>query len=130
MVELMNEADFWDEDNLTLNDYQNSAMETAIYPDELIYPLLGLQSECGELSSKLKKHFRDNEYEVTIEDAIAELPATLRLDMAHEAADCLWYIAAIASDLGYSLQEIAELNLEKLDDRKRRNTLKGDGDYR
>ena len=91
---------------------------------------MGLQSECGELSSKLKKHFRDNEYEVTIEDAIAELPATLRLDMAHEAADCLWYIAAIASDLGYSLQEIAELNLEKLDDRKRRNTLKGDGDYR
>ena len=130
MVELMNEADFWSEDEMSLNHYQNCAMETAIYPDELLYPMLGLQGEVGELSEKLKKHFRDNNFEVAIEDAVAELPARLRLDMAHELGDVLWYVTTIAFDLGYNLEEIAELNLEKLESRQKRNRLKGNGDNR
>ena len=128
MVELM--EDFFENEPMTLEQYQTAAMEKAIYPDALIYPMLGLQGEIGELSEKLKKYFRDNDYEVTIEDAVAELPAELRYAMALECSDVLWYITAVASDLGYDLEEIAELNIEKLDSRQRRKKIKGSGDFR
>lgn len=128
MVELM--EDFFENEPMTLEQYQTAAMEKAIYPDALIYPMLGLQGEVGELSEKLKKYFRDNDYEVTIEDAVTELPAELRYAMALECSDVLWYITAVASDLGYDLEEIAELNIEKLDSRQRRKKIKGSGDFR
>ena len=45
---------------LTLNEYQEMAMETAIYPQPIIYPTLGLTGEAGEVSDKVKKVIRDN----------------------------------------------------------------------
>ena len=47
--------------SMDMEEYQATAMQTAIYPDALIYPMLGLQGEVGELSEKLKKFFRDND---------------------------------------------------------------------
>jgi len=120
----------WLSASMPMHDYATAAMQFAIYPDALIYPMLGLQGEVGELSEKLKKFFRDNEYEVGMEDCIAEMPAELRLEMAKELGDVLWYITAIASDLGYELDEVAELNLDKLESRNRRNKIKGSGDNR
>lgn len=129
MVELMDEFDL-DDPMLTMEEYANDAMNYAIYPDALIYPMLGLQEEVGELSGKLKRYFRDNEYDVSMEDCMVEMSAELRFDMARECGDVLWYLTAIASDLGYSLDEIASMNLEKLEDRQRRGRIKGSGDYR
>lgn len=129
MVELQEEFD-WDTPSMTMEEYASSAMDKAIYPDALIYPMLGLQGEVGELSEKLKKWFRDNDYEVQMEDCVAELPAELRLEMAKEVGDIIWYATAVASDLGYSLDEVVSLNLEKLEDRQRRNRIKGSGDNR
>lgn len=129
MVELMDEFDL-DDPMLTMEEYANEAMNYAIYPDALIYPMLGLQEEVGELSGKLKRYFRDNEYDVSMEDCMVEMSAELRFDMARECGDVLWYLTAIASDLGYSLDEIASMNLEKLEDRQRRGRIKGSGDYR
>ena len=57
MVELMDEFDL-DDPMLTMEEYANEAMNYAIYPDALIYPMLGLQEEVGELSGKLKRYFR------------------------------------------------------------------------
>jgi len=129
MVELMDDFDF-DDPILTMEEYATEAMNYAIYPDALIYPMLGLQEEVGELSGKLKRYFRDNEYDVSMDDPMVEMSAELRFDMAREVGDALWYLTAIATDLGYSLDEIASLNLEKLEDRKRRGRIKGSGDYR
>ena len=47
-----------------------------------------------------------------------------------ELGDVLWYIAAIGRDIGYSLEVIAEMNIEKLSDRKERGKIKGEGDNR
>jgi len=129
MVELNDKFD-WEAPSMTMEEYSVEAMDKAIYPDALIYPMLGLQSEVGELSQHLKRFFRDNDYEVTMEDCVAEIPAELRLEMAKEVGDIIWYATAVASDLGYSLDEVVSLNLEKLEDRKRRGVIKGAGDNR
>ena len=49
------------EKELTLDEYQQMALETAIYPLPIIYPTLGLTGEAGEVSEKIKKVLRDNE---------------------------------------------------------------------
>ena len=122
--------ELWSDEPMTFDDYEADAMETAIYPDELIYPVLGLLSEAGELASKVKKYYRDNCYSVNCEDAVLELPFELRFELAKELGDSLWYLTAIASDLGYSLEEIAWMNVEKLQDRQERDVLTGSGDNR
>ena len=108
---------------MTINEYQNLALETAIYPRKykVIYPALGITGEAGECSDKIKKVIRDNNGEFTDEK---------KKEIAKEIGDVLWYCAALANDIGYSLDEIANLNIEKLQSRKVRNKINGSGDNR
>lgn len=103
---------------MNFTEYQYKARETAIYPLEysIIYPALGLVGEAGEVAEKIKKYLRDKT--LVIEDIEKEL------------GDVLWYIANLAEDLGISLEKVAEINIQKLSDRKKRNTLQGSGDNR
>lgn len=104
---------------MNFKDYQELAASTAIYPDDkkLIYPLLGLAGECGEVFEKVKKHFRDGR--VLDKD-----------DLGKELGDILWYLSAVARDLDISLQDVAEKNINKLKSRQERNVLHGSGDNR
>lgn len=109
---------------MKLNEYQEKARETAIYPTlghAVVYPALGLAGEAGEVAEKVKKMCRDNNCVMTDE---------IRTQIALEASDVLWYVAAIASELNLSLQNIAELNIAKLNSRKIRGVLNGSGDLR
>ncbi len=108
---------------LTLNSYQDKAVATAIYGTghAIIYPTLGLTGEAGEVADKVKKILRDNNGEFTDEK---------KLEIAVECGDCLWYLAALARDLGFSLAEIAQMNLDKLASRKERGKINGSGDNR
>lgn len=104
------------------DEYQMEALNTAIYPDnyKIIYPVLGLVNEAGEVAGKLKKVYRD--------DGISN--KEFIENMKKELGDVLWYVSAIASDLDLSLNEIAEGNVTKLKDRQERGVLKGNGDNR
>ena len=51
-------------------------------------------------------------------------------ELAKELGDVLWYIAVFANDLGVSMDEIAQTNLDKLASRKERGVLGGSGDNR
>jgi len=104
---------------LTFNDYQISAKATAVYnPDHKVtYPALGLAGESGEVAEKVKKWLRGDK-------------ALDREGLLKELGDVLWYLSALATDLGFSLEEVAQANVNKLLDRKSKGTLKGDGDNR
>ena len=53
-----------------------------------------------------------------------------RLALLLELGDCLWYISDLAYSLDYSLGGLAQLNLNKLQARRKNNTLSGNGDNR
>jgi len=108
---------------MKLTEYQEKAMETAIFPSEysLVYPALGLVGEAGEVAEKVKKIIRDNQG--VVDGKKGE-------EIAKELGDVLWYIAALSTELGYELEEIANMNLEKLANRHNRGVLSGSGDNR
>jgi len=109
---------------MTPNDYQTAALRTAIYPDmgqNFVYPALGLVGEAGEVADKLKKVIRDNDGVLT--DSIREA-------VALELSDVAWYLAVLAFELNYRLEEVMQMNLDKLASRQQRGVISGSGDNR
>jgi NTP pyrophosphatase (non-canonical NTP hydrolase) len=108
---------------MTLNDYQKEALSTAVYGSgsKIIYPTLGLAGEAGEVADKVKKVLRDNN---------GEFDEWRKIQIAAEIGDVLWYIAALSDDLGFTLEDIAKLNIGKLSQRRANNTIHGEGDNR
>ncbi len=105
------------------NDYQALARSTASYPEQysVIYPLLGLLGEAGEVAGKFSKIMRDQSGDATEENVEALLL---------ELGDVQWFIAILAEDLGSNLSEVMIKNIEKLQSRKQRGKISGSGDNR
>ena len=109
---------------MNFDDYQTRAMSTAIYPNRgnnLVYPVLGLNGEAGEIAEKLKKIIRDSGGELSPES---------RKAMSKELGDVLWYVAACCDELGVRMDSVASANIAKLASRKERGQLSGSGDNR
>lgn len=111
---------------MTFDDYQKQALTTALASN--VDPLLqttiwamGVAGESGEVIEKWKKivAYHDGH----IEDRDVD-------ELAKELGDVIWYIAVLAHDLGLSLDDIMQRNLEKLKDRKNRGVTAGSGDNR
>lgn len=102
-----------------LTDYQEFVNGMKVYPDahKIVYPTLGMMGEAGEASEKVKKWLRgDRELD--------------KRELVKELGDVVWYIAALADDLGYTLEEVLLANVSKLSDRKDRGVVRGSGDNR
>ena len=108
-------------DNWNLNNYQMQARTFAIYPEQMkvTYPTLGLAGEAGEVADKVKKIYRDDRTD-----------ARFLTEIAKEIGDVLWYCAVLADDLGFSLQQVAEMNIYKLQQRRSAGKIVGNGDNR
>ena len=118
---------------MELREYQNLAMKTAIYPRNgvagLAYVSLGLNGEAGEVAEVVKKIIRDDE--VSLDRAKLDMAINDRLDsLSKEIGDVLWYIAALSTELGLDMNQIATDNIKKLQSRKKRNAIKGSGSDR
>lgn len=131
----------------TLNEYQEISSGTAIYPGQgtplgLCYVALKMNGEAGEFAEHVGKAMRDDSFIPLIfadvstrrTEQVASLDGYLTDDrydkLVKEIGDVLWYVAAAARELGITLEEAANANIRKLQDRQRRNTLQGSGDER
>lgn len=90
---------------MEINEYQKLAM-TTLNPalsekDVLINGVMGLCGESGEAIDLVKKH-------------LAQGHALDRAQLAKELGDIAWYLAETATAIGYELDEILRMNLEKL----------------
>jgi len=109
---------------MNLEEYQTKSRKTALYPNigkNFIYPTLGLAGESGEVAEKIKKVIRDK-------NGIAD--EETKEAIKKELGDVLWYVAQLATELGLSLDDIAENNIVKLASRLERGVLQGSGDNR
>ena len=109
---------------MNFSDYQTKSRVTAQYPSighPVIYPVLGLVNEAGEVAGKIKKVFRDKGGDIN--------PET-RQALESELGDVLWYLAQVCTELEISLDDVAGHNLAKLLDRQARGKIQGDGDNR
>ena len=87
-------------------------------PDQRLYEnLFGLMSEAGEVAGKMQKTIRDAK-------------SVSKGDMIKELGDVVFYATAIANAYKSSLKEVVEVNMDKLNNRKRQGKIKGSGDNR
>ena len=91
---------------MTINEYQAAALRTAqtdklTASDILLNSALGLCGESGEVADLLKKyHFQGH---------------NLDLDhVAKELGDVAWYLAVGAYAIGFDLETILQMNVDKL----------------
>lgn len=112
-----------------LDEYQTRAMSTRLDScDNVTYMTFGLVAEVGELADKIAKWKRKKEAYVTDDRLVFDTWQMNEVDEKHaelmkEIGDVLWFVAGIADHFGYSLSEVAEMNLEKLAGRKSKGTI-------
>ena len=91
----------------SLNEYMRDAMRTKgdfNLRDQLSDGGLGISGEAGEVSDLIKKHlFHGHPLEI--------------IKLLKELGDVLWYIAEIADAAGFTLEDVARWNIEKLEER-------------
>ena len=90
---------------MDLNEYQKFTRTTAFYPEAVgfVYCSLGLAGEAGEVANNVKKEIRDG--------------VDKSLEIRDELGDVLWYVARLADEYGFDLAEVAQYNIDKLNDR-------------
>lgn len=110
--------------------------------DNFSYMMLNLVGEVGELASKVAKAIRKEEaYIGSVDERKADnshlyftCDSYDYIDqMQHlklEAGDILWQLSGLCKQMGWTLEDVAKANLEKLASRQQRNKIIGDGDDR
>lgn len=117
---------------MEIKEYQEKTAETAIYPGAgevlkeenlmgLLYVVLGLNGEAGELGEVVKKLLRDNN---------GIIDKNFILKIRGEIGDCFYYLLRICSELEIDAREILQENIDKLLSRKNRGVLSGSGSNR
>ena len=122
---------------MELNEYQDKAMSTCMPScDNFSYMMLNLVGEVGELASRVAKLIRKDE--VVIGEINNHLVPKMPFDrwmeqndlLMKEAGDILWQLSGVCKAMGWTLEEVAQENLNKLASRQRRGVIDGDGDLR
>ena len=111
----------FDEYQEKVRKYDFCKVKTWKLPGGLIEKVLGITGEAGEVADKFKKIIRDKNGEISEED---------KVEIVKELGDVLWYTATIARYMDVEFSEVARKNIEKLEGRRKRGKLRGEGDNR
>ena len=116
-----------------MNKYQDEAMSTCMDScDNYSYMMLNLVGEVGELASKIAKDIRKRNALIEGNELFYPIePSQFGLrnkELMLEAGDILWQLAGLCNVMCWSLEEVAQANLDKLQARKQAGTISGDGD--
>lgn len=123
--------------SMKLNEYQRQAMTTCMPSSEnFSYMFINLVGEVGELASKVAKLIRKKQATIGGRVIPNRLLTTLEgeefnkmdTELMKEAGDILWQLSGLCSVMGWELEDIAQMNLDKLAARKAIGTIDGDGD--
>lgn len=124
---------------MTLNEYQTRAEVTSTASSmNDTYLLFGLIAEVGELADKVAKAKRKEIINISGDNILPALPTKEHPEafdefvqgFVKELGDVLWFVAMIAKHAGLTLEEVAQINLDKLADRAKRGVIIGEGDNR
>ena len=117
---------------MTLNEYQEKAMTTCLPScDNFSYMMLNLVGEVGELAGKVAKALRKetgimddaNFYYMKYQDLGEPTSTEMYNDLKSEAGDILWQLAGLCKTFGWTLEDVAQGNLDKLAARKAEGTI-------
>lgn len=126
---------------MELNEYQKQAMSTCMDSSRnFSYMMLNLVGEVGELASKIAKQirkgnifiggFEKNDSGQILSIKSREWDSEFKGELMKEAGDVIWQVAGLCEIMGWTLEEVAQANLDKLSSRKARNVIDGNGDNR
>lgn len=120
---------------MTLDEYQERAMTTCMPSSEnFAYMMLNLVGEVGEFAGKVAKAIRKEKISIFFNQLIPDHEGAMSCDdiseLRKEAGDILWQLSGLCSVVGWSLEDVAMENLDKLASRKERNVIDGSGDNR
>lgn len=127
---------------MTLNEYQEKAMTTCMPScDNWSYMFLNLVGEVGEFAGKIAKGIRKRKCQIGnfAGDPNILIPSAIggdcmspeeKSEVRKELGDILWQLSGVCKIMGWSLEEVAQENLDKLASRKERGVIDGSGDNR
>lgn len=118
---------------MNFTEFQKVAHSFASYGDNPMYAYLGLAEEAGEVAGKVAKFIRHNDGlapQCGFNYALKSEKDSFARSLKKELGDVLWFVAEIATINGMTLDDIAEQNVGKLADRKKRGVIDGSGDDR
>jgi NTP pyrophosphatase (non-canonical NTP hydrolase) len=109
---------------MDLSIYAQAAASTAVYPRDplppLLYTVLGLAEEAGEVAGVVKKHIRNTPEG----QAPAFHTSEFRERLAAELGDVFWYLVQVCREAGLDPEQVLVQNVEKLAARQAAGTLK------
>ena len=122
---------------MELNEYQKRAMTTCMDSCEnFSYMMLNLVGEVGEFASKVAKSIRKDKAifgkngDLSLCHQDSHFGLEMEEELKKEAGDILWQLSGLCEIMDWKLEDIAEMNLEKLASRAKRGVISGDGDNR
>jgi NTP pyrophosphatase (non-canonical NTP hydrolase) len=104
--------------------------------------LINLVGEVGEFSSKIAKGIRKGQFTIGGEgkvqvnqliywkediDKFANFEK-IQEELKKEAGDILWQLSGLCAAMDWTLEDVAQMNLDKLAARKKAGTIDGNGD--
>jgi NTP pyrophosphatase (non-canonical NTP hydrolase) len=118
------------EELMNIISYQIWTDSTAVYPEanlsterEFNYLQHGAAGETGETSGYWKKLIRAEVVSLDRFSKLAALEIQHRQKLLAEMGDELWYLARKCTAMGLTLEELADLNVAKLEQRKAEGQL-------